>query len=138
MPKPVVQGVVRRLVVLIARCAGVVRKPVLLSARCGQPNRVLSVVPCKARYAGRDPRWAWYRPNARHAGVIPCRCGRHMLLVRERRMPERRTRPCSRPLRARDRWFFDGFCGALAAADGQAVGRLGSVINNPFLMVTSR
>ena len=27
------------------------------------------------------------------------------------------------PLRARDRRYFDSFCGALAAADGQAVGR---------------
>jgi hypothetical protein len=35
----------------------------------------------------------------------------------------RPTRPCSRPLRARDRWLFDGICDALAAADGQAVGR---------------
>jgi hypothetical protein len=28
---------------------------------------------------------------------------------------------CSRPLRAQDRSYFDSFCGALAAADGQAV-----------------
>ncbi len=41
----------------------------------------------------------------------------------KRRRPGRRTRPCSRPLRARDRWLFDRFGGALAAADGQAVGR---------------
>jgi len=32
------------------------------------------------------------------------------------------TCPCSRPLRARDRWHFDSCCDALAAADGQAVG----------------
>ena len=65
-------------------------------------------------------------------GVIPCRCGRRMRVVRERRMPERRTRPCSRPLRARDRWLFDRCCGALAAADGQPVGRF--IINAvPFV-----
>src|SRR6476469_9630285 len=32
-----------------------------------------------------------------------------------------RTRPCSRPLRARDRALFDSFGGALAAADGHSV-----------------
>src|SRR4051812_47989917 len=33
------------------------------------------------------------------------------------------TRPCSRPLRARDRGYFGTIlCSALAAADGQAVG----------------
>jgi hypothetical protein len=37
----------------------------------------------------------------------------------------RLTRPCSRPLRARDRWHFGSLCGALAAADGQSVGRSG-------------
>src|SRR6266545_3353086 len=36
----------------------------------------------------------------------------------------RLTRPCSRPLRARDHSYFGSFCGALAAADGQPVGRL--------------
>ncbi len=34
--------------------------------------------------------------------------------------------------------FFDSYCGALAAADGQAVGRLGSVVDIPFLLVTSQ
>jgi len=42
VPVPVVPGVVRTPVVLVARCAGVVRAPVVLVARCGQ----------------RDSRWA--------------------------------------------------------------------------------
>jgi hypothetical protein len=57
---------------------GVVRRLVMLIVRYGQPNLMLTVVPCKARCAGRDPRWAWYRPNACRAGVVPCRCGRHI------------------------------------------------------------
>ena len=59
--------------------------------------------------------------NARRAGVIPFWCGRRMLVALQRQVPERRTCPCSRPLRARDRSHFDRVSGALAAADRQAV-----------------
>ena len=45
---------------------------------------------------------------------------------------------CSRPLRARDRGFFDGSYGALAAADGQAVRCPGRVIVLPFLLLLRR
>ena len=55
------QGVVRRLVVLIARCAGVVRTLVVLEARCAGVVR-MPVVRC-ARYAERD----------RVLGVVPDR-----------------------------------------------------------------
>src|SRR5206468_7990235 len=65
LPMPVVQRVVRRLVVLSARCAGVVQRPVVRIARPGQPDRVLGVVQIEARYATRDLRCACYRPNAR-------------------------------------------------------------------------
>jgi hypothetical protein len=40
-------------------------------------------------------------------GVILCRCGRRMRLATRRQATGRRTRPCSRPLRARDRSFFE-------------------------------
>ena len=42
-------------------------------------------------------------------------------------MPCGPTRRCSRPLRARDRSFFEGFPIALAAAERQTVGRLSIV-----------
>jgi hypothetical protein len=51
-----------------ARCAGVVRRLVVLLARCGQQDRVLGVVP----------------PNARRAGVIACPCGAVMPSAGER------------------------------------------------------
>jgi hypothetical protein len=91
-----------------ARGARVVRRPVVRITRCGERNRIPGVVP----------------PNARRAGRDPVRGGRHMRVAPERRRPARRTRPCSRPLRARDRSHFDSFRDALAAADGQAVGRV--------------
>src|SRR6266511_5832401 len=60
------------------------------------------------------------RAGARCAGVVGA-CGWQP----KRTRPERRTRPCSRPLRARDRWHFSALvCSALAAADGQTVRRL--------------
>jgi hypothetical protein len=43
--KPVMKAVVRRLVVLEARYAGVVRTPVVWRARYGQPSPVRCVVP---------------------------------------------------------------------------------------------
>ena len=57
-----------------------------------------------------------------------------MLAADGNERPARRTRPCSRPLRARDRWLFDSWCGALAAADGQSVRPLGNVVGNRFLV----
>ena len=98
MPKPVVQGVVRRPVVLRARCAGVVRRRVVRKARCagvvrrrvvrnaryGQPDRVLGVVPFKARCAGVIPNARGFPSRPVVPGVIPnargslqgplCRC----------------------------------------------------------------
>ncbi len=94
----------------VARCAGVVRAFVVLLARCALRDRVLGVVPL----------------NARYAGVISCRGGAFMPGAHEREWPARPTRRSSRPLRAQDRWFFDGqFGGALAAAERQTVERLG-------------
>jgi len=88
---------------------GVVRRLVVPSARCGQPGRLLSVVQLKARCAGRALVLGVVQINARYAGVGVCRCGRRMPVSAERRRPERRTCRCSRPLRARDRSFFDTF-----------------------------
>jgi len=85
VPKPVVQGVIRKPVVLEARCAEVVRTPVVLSARPRQA----------------DSRCAWFRsrhvvpgviPDVRDGdrtpvmqGVIPGWCGRRMLLATRRK-----------------------------------------------------
>ena len=77
-----------------ARCAGVVRPPVVRNARCAQPDRVLGVVLMEAR----------------GAGVIACRCGTRMPGAGEPAWPAHPTRPCSRPLRARDRLLFDTLC----------------------------
>ena len=71
-------GVVRRPVMLIACCAGVVRALVVLIARYGQPDRVQGVVPDQSPLCRYDTRGAWFRPNARCASVVPCRCGRPM------------------------------------------------------------
>jgi hypothetical protein len=99
---------------------------------------VLGVVPaqstvCRAcSCAGRDSR---SRPvmqavipdvrdpnqTARRAGVILCRSGSRMRSTIQNNGSGCRTRLCSRPLRARDRWHFDSHCGALAAADRQPV-----------------
>src|SRR6266511_5277110 len=70
------------------------------------------------------------RAGARCAGVVGA-CGWQP----KRTRPERRTRPCSRPLRARDRWHFSALvCSALAAADGQTVRRPWQRDAIPFLM----
>jgi len=58
--------------------------PVVRSARSGQPDRVLRVVPTNARCGGRATRGAWFRPNARCAGVIRGWCGPRMLVAGER------------------------------------------------------
>src|SRR4051794_8952395 len=120
-----------------AGCAGVVRRPVVLQARyatCGT-NARCAVRPFWAAYAcaecgqmnagcaARDSRCAWYRltpvvPGWFGAGVVGP-CGTQP----EAERPERRTRRCSRPLRAQDRWLFGRLCHALAAAERQAVGR---------------
>src|SRR4051812_12077425 len=92
-----------------------------------------------ARYAWRDSRWAWFRLTPVMPGVIPdARATDRAPVVQmwyaagvvgtchaqsERRRPERRTRRCSRPLRARDPRFFEVVvCSALAAAERQSVG----------------
>jgi hypothetical protein len=64
-------GVVRKPVVLIARCAGVIRRPVVRCDRYGQRDRMLGVVPDRGPLCRRDPRGAWFPIEARYAGVIP-------------------------------------------------------------------
>src|SRR5437868_10734938 len=58
--------------------------------------------------------------NARRAGVVLCRCGLSMLVACERRRPGRRTRLCSRPLRAQDRWYLNALAGVRSR---QLIGR---------------
>lgn len=90
---------------------------VVLRARSGQPDRVLDVVLFKARCAG-------VIPNVRGSVQSPL-CRRDSMQVWSAPAagnpnggrPERRTRRSSRPLRARDRCFFDSSYGALAAAE---------------------
>jgi len=79
------------LVVLALVVQGVVRRLVVRSARYGQRDRVLGVIPIEARCAG----------------VIPCWCSAVMRAAGERAWPARPTRPCTRPLRARDRGVFE-------------------------------
>ena len=74
-----------------ARRAGVIRSPVVRSARCGQCDRVLGVVQIEARCPG----------------VSVCHGGALMPAAGERELPARPTRPCTRPLRARDRGVFE-------------------------------
>jgi hypothetical protein len=95
------------------------------------------VVRFKARCAARDPKCAWFRSRPvvqvwYDAGVVSA-CGRQP----DRDRPERRTRPCNRPLRARDRRLFDSYDDALAAADGQAVGRATQNVVCQMLLVPS-
>ena len=66
VPVPVVQGVVRRRVVLIARCAGVGQRLVVLEARCA--GVVRRPVVLKARFGSGDRRGAWFPIEARCAG----------------------------------------------------------------------
>ena len=107
------------LVVLIARCAGVVRWRVVRIARRARRDRVLGVIP----------------PSARYAGVIACRCGavmplRHAKLGSQPAQPAVPADRCAREIVR----FYHACCGALAAAERQAVGRLGSVVAHPFLI----
>ena len=74
-----------------ARYASVVRSPVVRIARYAERDPVLGVVQIKARCAG----------------VISCRRGAAMRAAAERHWPARPTRPCTRPLRARDRGVFE-------------------------------
>jgi len=74
-----------------ARCAGVVRRLVVRIARCVRPDRVLGVVLIEARCAG----------------VVLSQCGAVMRAADQRHAPARPTRPCTRPLRARDRGVFE-------------------------------
>ena len=76
-----------------ARCAGVVRRPVVRRARRATRDRVLRVVLI----------------TARGAGVLACWRGTCMPAAAERGWPARPTRRSSRPLRARDRCFLEGF-----------------------------
>ena len=73
-----------------ARCAGVVRRLVVRIARCVRPDRVLGVVLIEARCAG----------------VVLSQCGAVRRAADQRHAPARPTRPCTRPLRARDRGVF--------------------------------
>jgi hypothetical protein len=114
-------GVVRTPVVLLARYAGVVRWPVVLLARRVGRDRVLGLIPANARRARRDRVRGVLPTEHPLCQVIACRSGAVMPAADGNERPARRTRPCSRPLRARDRWFFGSHCGALAAADAQAV-----------------
>jgi hypothetical protein len=61
----------------------------------------------------------FYRTPVVPGDCVPAWCGHAG--GRVERGASGRTRPCSRPLRARDRWLFGSFGGALAAADGQTV-----------------
>ena len=74
-----------------ARCAGVVRRLVVRIARCVRPDRVLGVVLIEARCAG----------------VVLSQCGAVRRAADQRHAPARPTRPCTRPLRARDRGVFE-------------------------------
>ena len=116
-------NVVRTLVVRCARGAGVVRRRVVLMARCAVGDRVLRVIRPNARRASGDSVLRVIPINARCAGVILCgrwlqpnaRCAVWfcagvvgvLLAASERRRPARRTSRCSRPLRAQDRSFFN-------------------------------
>ena len=60
VPMPVVPGVVRRRVMLIARYAGVVRNRVVLMARYAQGDRVPGVIQIDAGCAGCDRKCVWF------------------------------------------------------------------------------
>jgi hypothetical protein len=62
-----------------------------IAARCAERDRVRRVIQIAARCAG----------------VVGCWCGTIMPLPIQNGEPGRRTRRCSRPLRARDRWHFE-------------------------------
>jgi len=103
----------------------------------------MGVIPFTARCAGCNTRGAWYRPHARYAGVVPCGCGRRM---REATLTAARAAEhaavADAAARPRDRTVFGGQehanvvpiyrCGA---AKRQAVRRLGSVVDIPFLLM---
>src|SRR5262249_18485582 len=72
-------------------------------------------------------------------GVILCRCGRLMLMARRRRRAGRRTRRCSRPLRARDRWFLNRLLGVRSQQlNGRPFGTRGGVIAIPYFVLDRR
>jgi hypothetical protein len=92
--------------VVPARCAGVVRRLVVLLARRALRDRVLGVIPIEARCAG----------------VILWRCGAVMRAAGQPQWPARPTRRSSRPLRARDRWYFEGIARRLRRLNGNPFG----------------
>jgi hypothetical protein len=103
-------GVVRTSVVLKACCAGVVRMLVVLKARSGQRDRIRGVAPTERPWCRRDRVRDVVPVNARRARWCGAACGAVMRAATRNERPARRTRPCSRPLRARDRWLFDTLC----------------------------
>ena len=108
---PVMQSVIRRPVVRKARYGrGATRGTSFqIKARCASRGSMLGVVPDQGPLCRRDPRCAWYRPNARCAGVVLGGCGRRMLVATQKtcRAAEQCVRAEAAP-RPRDRPFFEG------------------------------
>ena len=96
----------------------------MLRARYGQGDRVLDVVQIQARCAGRDRVLSVIQIAARCAGVIVCRCGRRMRVVRERGMPEAEHGVAVDRFAREIVAFLKSSPDALAATERQAVSRL--------------
>ena len=134
-----------------ARDADVIRRRVVRCARPIARARVLGVIPSNVSSCRCDCVRRVIPTNARRAGVIacwcgsaerplcrvvPCRSGARGLVATRHDGPARRTYRCSRPLRARDRCFFDTVAMARSRRLNSTVGPLYECSSKPTVVVT--